>query len=141
MDENTENTENTEVTEPGEGEDEGGEQEVSVAESILKTVRQMIGPSAAYDVFDLDLIISINAAFSRLCQLGVGPEIPYRITDVNNTWNEFIADGFQEEVKQYIYLKTKMIFDPPASGTVAKSYEEQINMLEWTMKEVSRFGY
>lgn len=112
-----------------------------VSNSILKTVRQMIGPSASYDVFDLDLIISINAAFSRLCQLGVGPELPYKITGPENTWDEFMDDGYQEEIKQYIYLKTRMVFDPPASGTVAKSYEEQIAMLEWTLKEVSRYGY
>ena len=112
-----------------------------VSNSILMTVRQMIGPSASYDVFDLDLIISINAAFSRLCQLGVGPELPYKITGPENTWDEFMDDGYQEEIKQYIYLKTRMVFDPPASGTVAKSYEEQIAMLEWTLKEVSRYGY
>ena len=115
--------------------------DIEVSDSILKTVRQMIGPSASYDVFDLDLIISINAAFSRLCQLGVGPEIPYKITGPENTWDEFMDDGYQEEIKQYIYLKTRMVFDPPASGTVAKSYEEQIAMLEWTLKEVSRYGY
>lgn len=112
-----------------------------ISNSILKTVRQMIGPSASYDVFDLDLIISINAAFSRLCQLGVGPELPYKITGPENTWDEFMDDGYQEEIKQYIYLKTRMVFDPPASGTVAKSYEEQIAMLEWTLKEVARYGY
>lgn len=112
-----------------------------VSNSILMTVRQMIGPSASYDAFDLDLIISINAAFSRLCQLGVGPEIPYKITGPENTWDEFMTDGYQEEIKQYVYLKTRMVFDPPASGTVAKSYEEQIAMLEWTLKEVARYGY
>lgn len=112
-----------------------------VSNSILMTISQMIGPSASYDVFDLDLIISINAAFSRLCQLGVGPEIPYKITGPENTWDEFMDDGYQEEIKQYIYLKTRMVFDPPASGTVAKSYEEQIAMLEWTLKEVARYGY
>ena len=112
-----------------------------LTDSILKTVRQMIGPSASYDVFDLDLIISINAAFSRLCQLGVGPEVPFKITGEDEVWTDFIEDGYQEEVKQYVYLKTRMIFDPPASSSVANSYTEQINMLEWTLKEVSRFGY
>lgn len=112
-----------------------------VSESILKTVKQMIGPSASYDVFNLDLIININAAFSRLCQLGVGPENPFKITGENEVWTDFIDDGYQEEVKQYVYLKTRMVFDPPASASVANSYTEQINMLEWTLKEVARFGY
>lgn len=111
-------------------------------QSILESIRRMIGPSDTYNVFDADLIVHINAAFSRLCQLGVGPETPFRITDDTQTWDEFIQDkGYQEEVKQYVYLKVKMIFDPPASGTVVNVYNEQINMLEWTLKEVARFGY
>lgn len=113
-------------------------------ESILITIRQMIGPSASYDVFDLDLIININAAFSRLCQLGVGPLTPFKIQDDTATWADF-WDGLEgempDEVKQYIYLKTRMIFDTPASGTVANAFKEQIDMLEWTLKEVARFGY
>lgn len=109
--------------------------------SILKTVRQMIGPSASYEVFDTDLIVSINAAFSRLCQLGVGPEVPFRITGETEEWTDFMDDGYQEEVKQYIYLKTRMIFDTPASGTVSNAFEKQIDMLEWTLMEVARYGY
>lgn len=111
-------------------------------QSILESIRRMIGPSDTYNVFDADLIIHINAAFSRLCQLGVGPETPFRITDDTQTWDEFIQDeGYQEEVKQYVYLKVKMIFDPPASSTIVQIYKEQIDMLEWTLKEVARFGY
>ena len=111
-------------------------------ESILKTIRKLIGPSASYEVFDTDLIIHINAAFSRLCQLGVGPETPFHITGEDEYWCDFgLPDGYQEEVKQYIYLKTKLIFDPPASSAVQNAYQETINMLEWTLREVSRFGY
>jgi hypothetical protein len=109
--------------------------------SILETVRQMIGPSVSYDVFDTDLIININAAFSRLCQLGVGPASPFKISGTDETWSDFTASSYQEEVKQYIYLKTKVIFDPPASATVLDAYNKQIDMLEWTLKEVARFGY
>jgi hypothetical protein len=50
-------------------------------------------------------------------------------------------DGLIGNVKEYIYLKTKMLFDPPASGTAANAHQAQIDMLEWTMKEVARFGY
>ena len=110
-------------------------------ESILKTVRQSIGPGAQYTVFDNDLIIHINAAFSRLCQLGVGPEIPFKITGEDEVWTDFIDDGYLEEVKQYICLKTRMIFDTPASSTVANAIKEQIDTLEWTMRETARFGY
>ena len=109
--------------------------------SILKTIRRMIGPSEDYEYFDTDLIIHINSAFSRLCQLGVGPEIPFRITGEEEEWTDFMDDGFQEEIKQYVYLKTKLIFDPPSNGSVVSAYNEQIDMLEWTLKEVGRFGY
>ena len=109
--------------------------------SILKTIRRMIGPDEDYEYFDTDLIIHINAAFSRLCQLGVGPERPFRITGMEETWNDFIETGYLEEVKQYIYLSVKNIFDPPASSTVLNAYQEQINKLEWLLKEVAQFGY
>lgn len=110
--------------------------------SILITTRQMIGPSASYEVFDTDLIININAAFSRLCQLGIGPSTPFKIHGIEEQWSDFMPeDEMPDEVKQYIYLKTRMIFDPPASGTVANAYKAQIDELEWTMKEVARFGY
>lgn len=110
--------------------------------SILETIRKMIGPSASYDIFDTDLIIHINAAFSRLCQLGVGPAHPFKITGSTEVWEDFMApDDMPEEVKQYIYLKARQIFDTPASATVVNVMKEQIDMLEWTMKEVARFGY
>ena len=116
---------------------------MSLETSILKTVRQLIGPSVSYDIFDTDLIININAAFSRLCQLGVGPlEHPFMIHGEGETWSDFIADeGWQEEVKQYIFLKTKLIFDPPQNGTVINVYKEQIDMLEQTMKDTASIGY
>ena len=112
-----------------------------MCESILESIRRMIGPSESYDVFDKDLIVHINAAFSRLCQLGVGPERPFHITGTDETWGDFMTDGYQEEIKQYIYLKVRMLFDTPSSSTVVNAYKEQIDMLEWTLKEIAQFGY
>lgn len=109
--------------------------------SILKTIRRMMGPSEDYDYFDMELIIHINAAFSRLCQLGVGPETPFRISGLEEEWTDFIGEGFQEEVKQYIYLSVKNIFDPPASSSVMNAYKEQIDKLEWLLRETAHFGY
>lgn len=113
-----------------------------IGKSILKTIRNMIGPSVSYDVFDTDLIIHINQAFSRLCQLGVGDvSSPFKITGEEETWCQFSGDpGLIDDVKQYVYLKTRMMFDTPASS-VANVYQAQIDMLEWTMKEVARYGY
>lgn len=110
-------------------------------ESILLTIRKMIGPSIDYDVFDQDLMIHINAAFSRLCQLGVGPELPFSITGMGERWCDFMVCGYQEEIKQYIYLKTRLIFDPPANSSVINVYKEEIERLEWLLKEVAYTGY
>lgn len=110
-------------------------------QSILKTIRRMIGPDADYEYFDTELIIHINSVFSRLCQLGVGPEIPFRITGVDERWCDFIEDGIFEEVKQYVYLCVRNIFDPPTSSAVMNAYKEQIDKLEWLLKETARTGY
>lgn len=115
---------------------------MSLETSILRSIRQRIGPSAEYDVFDTDLIVNINTSFSRLCQLGVGPETPFRIYDDTAIWDDFqTEDKIMEDVKQYIYLKARLIFDPPQSGTVINMYKEEAEKLEWLLKEVSEFGY
>lgn len=113
----------------------------AVPESILKTIRKMIGPAEDYAYFDTDLIININSAFSRLCQLGVGPEVPFRITGEDEVWTDFMDNGYLEEIKTYIYLKTKLIFDPPANGSVVNLYQQEIEKLEWLLKEVAHDGY
>lgn len=110
-------------------------------ESILKSIRRMIGPDEDYEHFDTDLIVHINAAFSRLCQLGVGPEMPFHVHGIEETWSQFMECGYLEDVKQYVYLSVKNIFDPPASSSVMNAYKEQIEKLEWLLKEVAQFGY
>ena len=82
-----------------------------MTDSILKTIRGMLGPDEDYEHFDSQIIPHINAAFSRLCRLGVGPERPFRVTGVDEKWSDFIEDGHQEEVKEYIFLKVKTVFD------------------------------
>ena len=110
-------------------------------QSILKTIRRMIGPDEDYEHFDTDLIIHINAAFSRLCQLGVGPEIPFRIYGLEETWCDFMEPGHLEDIKQYIYLSVRVIFDPPASSVIMDAYQEQIRKLEWLLMETAAHGY
>lgn len=114
---------------------------MATEQSILKTIRRMMGPSEDYEYFDQDLIIHINSAFSRLCQLGVGPETPFHITGTEEEWSDFMFDVHMEEIKQYVFLSVKNIFDPPASASVMNAYKEQIEKLEWLLKEVAYFGY
>ena len=110
-------------------------------DSILNTIKKLLGPDADYTHFDSEIIININAAFSRLCQLGVGPELPFKITDDSAVWSDFIDDSFLEEVKQYIYLKVKLTFDPPTNSFLLESINKQIDRLEWLMNSVSEVGY
>lgn len=111
--------------------------------SILKTIAKMIGPGVGDDYFNPDLILHINAAFSRLCQLGVGKTIgtPFRISGEDETWDDFIEEGQLEDVKEYIWLRVKLVFDPPASSIVKQAYDDRKNELEWLLREVSEVGY
>ena len=101
--------------------------------TILGDIKKMIGPSADYDYFDTDLIIHINSALNVLKQLGIGPEEGYSISkDNNDTWEDFLgAHENIEMVKSYVYLKVKMVFDPPSSSSIAEAYRSAINEFEW----------
>lgn len=110
--------------------------------SILKTIRGMIGPDEDYEYFDPQLIVHINAAFSRLCRLGVGPEQPFKIHGDEETWCEFMDCGKQEELKEYIFLKVKTIFDTSTiSSSVLSAYQDRIKELEWELNDVAELGY
>ena len=86
-------------------------------ESILNSVKSHIGISESEDHFDGDIIIHINSVFSILRQMGVGPETTFSIVDDKAIWNDFLVDDPDfSEVKTYMYLKVKMIFDPPANS-------------------------
>ena len=111
------------------------------SQSILRTIRKMVGPAEDYTYFDTELIIHINAAFDRLCELGVGPEIPFSITGEEEVWSDFTDDGQQERIKQYVYLMVKVIFDPPQNASVLTSYKESIDKHEWLLKENAAHGY
>ena len=101
-------------------------------ESILTSIKGMIGPLD--DVFDTDLIIHINSVFMILTQLGVGPKEGFFIEDDSTTWNEFIPDLLKfQAVKTYMYLKTKMVFDPPNSSVMKDSMLKNIDELEWRL--------
>lgn len=101
-------------------------------DSILTSIKKMLGIAEEYDHFDADLIIHINSVLMILTQLGVGPDTGYSITNKYNTWNEFLPDGQRLEcVKSYVYLKVKQLFDPPTSSAVAESNKRLCDELEW----------
>lgn len=105
-------------------------------ESILTSIKKLLGPSEENDAFDTDIIIHINTAFMSLRQLGVGPTQGFRIEDKDDKWSDFIPNMdmmFYEGLKTYIYLKVKLVFDPPLNSSVLASYKEQILELEWRL--------
>lgn len=103
--------------------------------SILEDVKKMIGPSASYDAFDTELIIHINSVFSILKQMGVGPQDEtFKISGTSEEWSDFYEEGENlEMVKTYIYLKVRLIFDPPQSSFVAEAINRQVSELEWRL--------
>lgn len=104
-------------------------------ESILTSIKKMLGPTAEYEYFDPDIIMHINTAFMELNQLGVGPSEGFRIEDESTTWNEYIPEDDKrfEAVKTLIYLKVKLVFDPSSSSTILESMNRTIDRLEWRL--------
>lgn len=104
-------------------------------ESILKSIKKLLGIAEDQTNFDVDLIIHINSVFMTLNQLGVGPSEGYAITDDLARWDNFISDEINLNlVKTYMYLKVKLLFDPPLSSSVLESMERMANEFEWRLK-------
>lgn len=102
--------------------------------SILISIKKMLGIEADYEAFDTDIIININTALMNLTQIGVGPKEGFSISNKDNTWKELLEDSKKiEAVKTYIYLKVKIIFDPPNNSAVLESMNRQITELEWRL--------
>lgn len=105
-----------------------------ISTSILETIKKLIGIDKDYGVFDLDLIVAINSSFMILNQLGIGPDNPFSIKDSSSTWKDFFGDEeIFELAKSYIYLRARLLFDPPASGVLHEAVERQISEFEWRM--------
>lgn len=103
-------------------------------ESIFKTIKSLLGPEAEYDVFDPDILIFINGALATLTQLGIGPAEGFRITGETETWHDLLGDYKDlESVKTYIYMKVRLVFDPPSSSSVMSAYEEMCKEFEWRL--------
>lgn len=103
-------------------------------ESILTSIKKLLGIAEDYDNFDADIIIHINSVFAILNQLGVGPTRCFYITDKASLWVDFLEDKIQiESVKSYVYLKVRLMFDPPQSSAAIESINKMISELEWRL--------
>lgn len=104
-------------------------------ESILTSVKKLIGMTEEYDAFDVDIITHINSVFMILRQLGVGPTNGFYIEDDSSVWSDFLPmdDPNFHGVQTYMYLKTQMVFDPPSSSIMKECKQKMIDELEWRL--------
>ena len=104
-------------------------------DSILTSIKSMLGVQEDYEHFDMDLVIHINSVLMTLTQIGVGPSEGFAIQDKNAKWTDFIGDDEVKlnSVKSFVYLRVKILFDPPASATVLESLKQIANEFEWRL--------
>lgn len=104
-------------------------------ESILTSIKKLLGIGKDYVHFDDDIIMHINSVFMTLTQLGVGPAEGFYIEDANTYWEDFIEDPTQlQAVKSYIFMKVRMMFDISSLGSATiAAYERQIAEFEWRL--------
>ena len=104
-------------------------------ESILTSIKKLIGITEDYKHFDTDLIIHIKSVFMIVSQMGIGPDNGFSISDETTTWNDYLPEGDKnfEAVKTYMYLKTRLVFDPPQSSSTMEAMKQTISELEWRL--------
>ena len=109
-------------------------------EKILSSIKKLLGLNDGVTVFDTDIVIHINTVFANLTQMGVGPKdaegknIGFKISTGNEVWGDFTDnDILIDNVKTYIYIKVKMVFDPPTSSALIDAYNAQAKELEWRL--------
>jgi hypothetical protein len=110
------------------------EERRKVVDSILDSVKKLLGITSEYTAFDDDITMHINNAFSSLSQIGIGPDEGYSITSSKNTWYEFETDtNILSSAKIYVFTKTKLGFDPPTSSGAMDALERSAKELEWRL--------
>lgn len=110
-------------------------------DSILISTKKMLGVDPSYDAFDLDIITDINSVFMILNQLGVGPDNAFTITGEEETWSDFYSEnGSMPLVQSYVYLKVRLMFDPPTTGVLHEAMERQIKEYEWRLNLQAEVG-
>lgn len=101
--------------------------------SILTSIKKMLGFEESYTAFDLDIIIHINSVFSTLQSLGVGPSEGFLITDKEAVWDEFTGLENMNSVKSYMFMRVRMMFDPPTTSFHLESLKKMAEEIEWRL--------
>jgi hypothetical protein len=108
-----------------------------VIDSILTSTKKVLGIDDSYTAFDEDIILHINSVFSTLNQLGIGPDDGFAIEDDTATWDTYLdGDLNKNSVKTYMYLKVRLLFDPPTTSFTQEAMKQQAQELEWRLNVV-----
>ena len=104
-------------------------------DSILMSIKKLLGVDEYCDHFDQEIIIHINSVLTILNQLGVGPSEGFFITGSGEKWTDFVQDNKSIEfIKTYIYMKVRLLFDPPQSSATIESMNRLASELEWRIQ-------
>ena len=105
-----------------------------MTDSILVSIKKMLGLDYEYTPFDSDVLTHINSALMTLCQMGIGPREGFIVTDYSQTWRDFITNRVMiGAVKTYVYLQVKMLFDPPTNSYVMDAMKTQSEQILWRL--------
>ena len=103
-------------------------------ESILTSIKKLLGISEDDTSFDPDIIMHINSVFMVLRQLGVGPVEGFSIEGEDSVWSDYLSDNaLIQSVKTYMYMKVRLIFDPPTNSAMIDSMNRLIDEFEWRL--------
>lgn len=109
-------------------------------DSILTSIKKLLGISEEYEHFDEDVITAINSAFTIVYQIGVGPDIPFFISDSSAVWSDFGDLAEIQAIKSYIHMRTRLWFDTPQTGPLVQSIERNLLELEWRLSIIAGQG-
>lgn len=108
-----------------------------MSESILDSTKKVLGLDPEYKEFDVDLLTHINTAFSILHQIGIGPKLGFLVTSDGETWEDFLGGDLRiNSVKSYVYLRVRLLFDPPTTSFHQEALKAQYQELEWRLSIV-----
>ncbi len=103
-------------------------------ESILDTIKEMLGVDSEYDAFDTEIISYINNAFFTLSQLGIGPDKGFFIFDNSAKWSDYVdSESNFKSIQTYIKIKVQLLFDPPSSSSVMEAFNKQLEEITWRL--------
>ena len=113
--------------------------DINVDDSILLSIKKMLGMEPEFTQFDPDIILHINTIIQVLYQIGLDIPDGFTVVDQNSLWTDYIKDPRYTKItsliKQYIFMRVRMIFDPPSSATLATSIQESINEMQWRISQ------